>query len=76
MKYFTVVHLESTSQIKEEIEQNGGYVLQIDGTQNHGRGTIMLLKDFISCVHWATACSSITTINSGIIWIKQGLKGN
>ena len=48
LKYFTVVHLESTPQIKEKIEQNGGYVLQIDGTQNHGRGTIMLLKDSIS----------------------------
>lgn len=48
LKYFIVVHLESTPQIKEKIEQNGGYVLQIDGTQNHGRGTIMLLKDSIS----------------------------
>lgn len=48
LKYFTIVHLESTPQIKEKIEQNGGYVLQIDGTQNHGRGTIMLLKDSTS----------------------------
>lgn len=32
----------------QEIDQNGGYVLQIDGTQNHGRGTIILLKDSIS----------------------------
>jgi hypothetical protein len=48
LKYFTAVHLECPSQIKEKIEQNGGYVLQIDGTQNHGRGTIMLLKDSIS----------------------------
>lgn len=48
LKYFIAVHLESTPQIKEKIDQNGGYVLQIDGTQNHGRGTIMLLKDSIS----------------------------
>ncbi|HJH25758.1 MAG TPA: hypothetical protein C5S37_03070, partial [Methanophagales archaeon] len=48
LKYFTAVHLECPPQIKEKIEQNGGYVLQIDGTQNHGRGTIMLLKDSIS----------------------------
>ncbi|NQE53818.1 hypothetical protein C5S29_09515 [ANME-1 cluster archaeon GoMg3.2] len=47
LKYFTIVHLECTPQIKEKIKQNGGYVLQIDGTQNHGRGTIMLLKDSI-----------------------------
>ncbi len=48
LKYFIAVHQESPPQIKEKIEQNGGYVLQIDGTQNHGRGTIMLLKDSIS----------------------------
>ena len=48
LKYFTAVHLESSMQIKKEIEKNGGYILQIDGTQNHGRGTIMILKDSIS----------------------------
>jgi hypothetical protein len=48
LKYFTAVHQESLPQIKELIKENGGYVLQIDGTQNHGRGTIILLKDSIS----------------------------
>jgi hypothetical protein len=55
LKYFTAVHRESLPQIKEKIEQNGGYVLQIDGTQNHGRGTIMLLKDSISGIRLFSA---------------------
>lgn len=55
LKYFTAVHLESSPQIKEKIEQNGGYILQIDGTQNHGRGTIMLLKDSISGIRLFSA---------------------
>ena len=48
LEYFTAVHLESRPLIKEKIVQNGASVLEIDGTQNHGRGTIMLLKDSIS----------------------------
>jgi len=42
-------------QIKKEIEKNGGYVLQIDGTQNHGRGTIRVLKDSISGIRLLSA---------------------
>jgi len=44
LKYFTAVHQESPPQIEEKIDQKGGYVLQIDGTQNHGRGTITVLS--------------------------------
>jgi hypothetical protein len=55
LKYFIAVHLESSIQIKKEIEKNGGYVLQIDGTQNHGRGTIVVLKDSISGIRLLSA---------------------
>lgn len=48
LKYFIAVHLESFSLIKDIISQQGGYILQIDGSQNHGRGTLILVKDSIS----------------------------
>ena len=55
LKYFIAVHLESSIHIKEEIEKNGGYVLQIDGTQNQGKGTIVVLKDSISGIRLLSA---------------------
>lgn len=55
LKYFAAVHLESLPLIKEKIEQKGGYLLQIDGTQNHGRWTIILLKDSISGIRLFSA---------------------
>jgi hypothetical protein len=48
LRYFIAVHLESLSLFAEYIWVNGGYVLQIDGSQNHGRGTLILVKDMVS----------------------------
>lgn len=48
LRYFIAVHLESFSLFAEHIRGNGGYVLQIDGSQNHGRGTLLLVKDMMS----------------------------
>ena len=46
--YFIAVHLESLPLFADHICVNGGYVLQIDGSQNHGRGTLLLVKDMVS----------------------------
>lgn len=48
LRYFIAVHLESFSLFADFIRGNGGYVLQIDGSQNHGRGTLLLVKDMMS----------------------------
>jgi hypothetical protein len=48
LRYYIAVHLESMSLLAEQVRMNGGYVLQVDGSQNHGRGTLLLVKDMIS----------------------------
>lgn len=48
LRYFIAVHLENLSLLAEHIHGNGGYILQIDGSQNHGRGTLLLVKDMMS----------------------------
>jgi len=48
LRYFIAVHLENLSLFAEYTWGQGGYVLQIDGSQNHGRGTLILVKDTIS----------------------------
>lgn len=48
LRYFIAVHLESLPLLADYIRVQGGYILQIDGSQNHGRGTLILVKDTIS----------------------------
>ena len=48
LRYFIAVHLEGLSLLADYIGVQGGYILQIDGSQNHGRGTLILVKDTIS----------------------------
>lgn len=55
LRYFIAVHLESLSLFADYTWVNGGYVLQIDGSQNHGRGTLILVKDMISGMRLFTA---------------------
>lgn len=48
LKYFIAVHLESFPLLVRITCQQGGYILQIDGSQNHGRGALIVVKDSIS----------------------------
>ena len=48
LRYFIAVHLESLPLLAKYVRDNGGYVSQIDGSQNHGRGTLILVKDMMS----------------------------
>lgn len=48
LRYFIAVHLECLPLFADHVCDNGGYVLQIDGSQNHGRGTLLLVKDMMS----------------------------
>jgi len=48
LRYFIAVHLECLPLFADHVRDNGGYVLQIDGSQNHGRGTLLLVKDMMS----------------------------
>lgn len=48
LRYFIAVHLENLPLFADYIRVNDGYVLQIDGSQNHGRGTLLLVKDMMS----------------------------
>jgi len=47
LRYFIAVHLESLPLLAKYVRDNGGYVIQIDGSQNHGRGTLILVKDMM-----------------------------
>lgn len=73
LRYFIAVHLESFPLLADHLRGNGGYVLQIDGSQNHGLGTLLLVKDMMSGFR-LFACRFTSENKEDLVVLLQYLK--
>ena len=55
LQYAVAVHLESLPLLAEHVQQNGGYVLQIDGSTTCGSPVLLLIKDGFSEIRLLSA---------------------
>ena len=55
LRYAVAVHLESLPLLAESMKQNGGYVLQVDGSTTCGSPILLLVKDGFSGIRLVAA---------------------